>query len=106
MLTVNRQHSDGKLSFPNATDSQLLGFCTGAFAAAAVSSSQDLVQLIPAAVHATVVALYIGLRAAGVALSIDGNTSPSRWSMIVSGLSAKEGTYLLGRFNARNVIFS
>lgn len=106
MLIVSRQHSDGKLSFPTAQDSQLLGFCTGCFAAAAVSSSQDLVQLIPAAVHATVIALHTGLRAAHMALSIDGKTSSSEWSMFVFGVSGKDGACLLERFNSRNVAFS
>lgn len=114
MLTVSRQHSDGQLSYPTAQDSQLLGFCTGALAAAAVSSSQDLNQLVPAAVHAIVVALHTGLRAAHVALSIDGNTSPTvttPWSMVVcpqtggGGAAANNLAGVLERFNLQKVTF-
>ncbi|TWU71000.1 t1pks [Metarhizium rileyi] len=95
------QHSEGQLSFPTPQDSMLLGFCTGSFAAAAVSSSRDLVSFIPAAVHAVVVALYTGLRAAREAQSIHGNVS-SRWSLFVLGVSGDHMTSLLESFNSRN----
>lgn len=101
-LTVGRQHSDRKLSFPTPQDSVLLGFCTGSLAAAAVSSSQDLVSFIPAAVHAVVVALYTGLRAAQEAQSIHGNAS-SPWSLLVLGVSGDQMTTILEGFNSRNV---
>ncbi|KAI1378719.1 polyketide synthetase [Hypoxylon crocopeplum] len=95
-------HSEGKLSYPTTQDSQLLGLCTGALAAAVISSSQDLIHLIPAAVHATVVALHTGLRAAQEALSIDGNISSSRCSMAVLGVSRNEVASSIERFNSRN----
>ncbi|EFY96165.1 polyketide synthase for naphthopyrone YWA1 [Metarhizium robertsii ARSEF 23] len=97
------QHSERKLSFPTPQDSVLLGFCTGSLAAAAVSSSQDLVSFIPAAVHAVVVALYTGLRAAQEAQSIHGNAS-SPWSLLVLGISGDQMTTILEGFNSRNVL--
>ena len=103
LLILNRQHSEGRLSFPTAQDSQLLGFCTGAFAAAAISSSQDLVQLIPAAVHATVISLHTGLRSAQEALSIDSSISSSQCSIFVRGVSRDDVVVLLERFNSKNV---
>ncbi|KAF1952293.1 polyketide synthetase [Byssothecium circinans] len=95
------QHSEGGFAFPTSQDSKLVGFCTGAFAAAAISSSQDLVQLIPAAVHATVVALHTGLRSEQENLTVDGSSS-SRCSMVVLGASENEIASLLERFNSRN----
>ena len=106
MLIISRQHSEGGFSFPTSQDSKLLGSCTGAFAAAAVSCSKDLVQLIPAAVHATVIALHTGLRSGQEALSIDGNTSSSRFSMVVLGVPENRVVSLLESFNSRNVSFS
>ncbi|KAF2464727.1 polyketide synthetase [Lindgomyces ingoldianus] len=101
MLIACRQHSEGGLSFPTGQDSKLVGFCTGAFAAAAVSSSKDLVRLIPAAVHATVIALHTGLRSGQEAPLIDGNTSP-RCSMVILGVCENEVVSLLERFNSRD----
>ncbi|KFG86075.1 hypothetical protein MANI_004812 [Metarhizium anisopliae] len=100
-LTVGRQHSERKLSFPTPQDSVLLGFCTGSLAAAAVSSSQDLVSFIPAAVHAVVVALYTGLRAAQEPQSIHGNASSS-WFLLVLGIAGDHMTTILEGFNSRN----
>lgn len=100
--TVGRQHSERKLSFPTPQDSVLLGFCTGSLAAAAISSSQDLVSIIPAAVHAVVVVLYTGLQAAQEAQSIHGNAS-SPWSLLVLGVSGDQMTTILEGFNSRNV---
>lgn len=103
IVTINRRHADGNLTYPTAQDSRLFGLCTGALAAAAVSSSQDLIQLIPAAVHATVVALHTGLRAEHEALATRENNSASRWSMVVQGVSKDELTRILDLFNIRKV---
>lgn len=61
-------------------------------------------QLIPAAVHVMVVALHTGLRAAQEGQSISGNTSSSRCSMVVIGVSEIEVASLLERFNSRKVM--
>lgn len=102
-LTATRQHSEGRLPFPTDRDSKLLGLCTGALAAAAVSSSHDLTELISAAVHATVIALHTGLRSAEEVMSMDGNNSLSQFSMFVRGISGNEAISLVERFNSRGV---
>lgn len=102
-LIICRQHSEGGFSYPTSQHSKLLGLCTGTFAAAAISCSQDLVQLIPAAVHAVVVALHTGLRSQQESLSVDSKTLPPQYSMVVLGASESEIVPLLERFNLRNV---
>lgn len=100
-LTAIRRHSYSKQTFPSTQNSQLLGFCTGAFAAAAVSSSRDVDELIPAGVHAAVVALHTGLYATEVAQSAGGANSAAPWSMIVQDASRNDVAQALERFNAR-----
>lgn len=80
-----------------------VGFCTGGLAAAAVSASRDLGELVKAGVYAAVVALHTGLRATQVARSIVGPHSASPWSMHVRGASRDDIEPLLERFHQRKV---
>lgn len=103
LTIVKRQHSPGFLPYPTPENSHLLGVGIGAFAAAAISSSEDVIRLVPAAVHAIVVALHTGLRADQEAKSIQGPTTSQSWAMTVAGTSIKETSQMLERFNYENV---
>ncbi|GIZ44770.1 hypothetical protein CKM354_000795900 [Cercospora kikuchii] len=97
-------HSEGRNTYPTASNSRLVGFCTGGLAAAAVSASRDLGELVKAGVYAAVVALHTGLRATQVARSIVGPHSASPWSMHVRGASRDDIEPLLERFHQRKQI--
>lgn len=62
-----------------------------------------MISVIPAAVHAVVVALHTGMRADQEAESIQGMRSSQSWAMTVSGISFEETTQTLERFNSANV---
>ena len=69
-------------------NARVLGLCTGALAAAAVSCSQSTLELIPLAVCAVRVAFRTGLYATDAAQRVA--PSDRSWSMTVSGLASAE----------------
>ena len=72
-------------------NARVLGLCTGALAAAAVSCSRSTLELIPLAVCAVTVAFKTGVYATEAAQRIAPSDSSDRsWSMIVAGLAAGE----------------
>ncbi|KAM3449461.1 hypothetical protein MY3296_006926 [Beauveria thailandica] len=83
------RHSDGQMPYPTAQNSHIIGLCTGALAAAAVSASSNLFNLVPHAVDAVIAALHCGLAASliGRSLSGDDEYAESSWSMLLSGAS-------------------
>jgi naphtho-gamma-pyrone polyketide synthase len=77
---------EGSRPFPTAANTYLVGLCTGSFAAAAISTSQTLSELIPAGIEAVLVAFRTGLRSLELRNDIERpipETSRS-WSMVVS----------------------
>ncbi|KAH9904016.1 hypothetical protein F4778DRAFT_770564 [Xylariomycetidae sp. FL2044] len=77
-------HADA--SSYDAQYTRVIGLCTGAFAAAAVSCSRNTADLIPNAVDAVVTALKTGLLVSRVADRLDqSGGSQQRWAMIVPG---------------------
>ncbi|RAL16794.1 ketoacyl-synt-domain-containing protein [Aspergillus homomorphus CBS 101889] len=76
----------------NASTSRVLGLCTGALAAAAVSCSRSTSELVPLAVKAVIAAFHTGLVVADVTQRIGPSCEADQsWSMIVPGLHAAEG---------------
>ncbi|KAH7120580.1 hypothetical protein EDB81DRAFT_914248 [Dactylonectria macrodidyma] len=71
--------------------SQSIGLCTGALAAAAVSSSRSMLDLIPRAVDAVTVAFRIGMHVTDAAkrVALAQNLDES-WSIIVPGTASYE----------------
>jgi naphtho-gamma-pyrone polyketide synthase len=62
----------------------MVGLCVGSLAAAAVSCSRSLSELVSASVDAVRVALYVGLRVLRTASLFDTSDTPSAtWSVIV-----------------------
>ncbi|KAH7139674.1 hypothetical protein B0J13DRAFT_66577 [Dactylonectria estremocensis] len=71
--------------------SQSIGLCTGALAAAAVSSSRSMLDLIPRAVDAVTVAFRIGMHVTDAATRVaHAQDSDESWSIIVPGTASYE----------------
>lgn len=64
----------------------MVGLCTGSLAAAAISTSRTLFELVPAAIEAVLVAFRTGLRSVEVRQDIEPNAqnTSSSWSMTVA----------------------
>ena len=99
-----RYHGDGSRPFPCPSDTIVLGLCTGSLAAAAISTSTTIVDLIPAAVEAVLTAFRIGLCSMEVRDVIQ-QSSPSAlpaWSVIV-GMEENQALTELNAFSATKV---
>lgn len=104
VLTSSRIHSEGGLEYPTASDTHLLGLCTGAFAAAAVSCSRSLVELLPIAVQTVLVAFRTGLCASRIGNCIEPTATGSReWSILVPGMDSQTVEDSLAKFSATKV---
>ena len=74
----------------------MLGVCTGALAAAAVSCSRSVLELVPMAVDAVAVAFRTGMHVMEVAKRIESSdASDQSWSIIVPGLASAEVVHRL-----------
>ncbi|OLN87699.1 Conidial yellow pigment biosynthesis polyketide synthase 3 [Colletotrichum chlorophyti] len=99
-------HDGQGQTYPQASDSYLAGLCVGSLAAAAVSCSRSLNDLVTAGVDAVIVALHVGLRVLRAASLFDtattGSTISSAWSMIVpeSALPRASAEDTLNRFRS------
>ncbi|KAH8672377.1 hypothetical protein BGZ61DRAFT_537012 [Ilyonectria robusta] len=71
--------------------SQSIGLCTGALAAAAVTCSRSILDLVPLAVDAVTVAFRIGMHVTDAAKRVaQSNDSDESWSIIVPGTASFE----------------
>ncbi|KAI9742330.1 MAG: hypothetical protein M1818_003863 [Claussenomyces sp. TS43310] len=84
------------IEYPNAADSYVIGTCTGGFAAAAISSSKTIAELIPAGIEAVLIALRFGICAleAKNRLSISESERAS-WSAIVGDITEEKASELI-----------
>ncbi|KAK0637053.1 hypothetical protein B0T17DRAFT_588016 [Bombardia bombarda] len=76
-----------------ARNSHVLGICTGALAAAAVSCSHNTVDLIPLAVDAVIVSFRAGLHVTDMARRVEpfkGSLDDKSWSIVVPGLASAD----------------
>ncbi|KAF7552262.1 hypothetical protein G7Z17_g4428 [Cylindrodendrum hubeiense] len=73
--------------YPTPQDTYCLGICTGSFAAAAISCSRSLAELISLAIEATVVAFRTSLSSLILKKDIVANEEEisQSWSVVVSG---------------------
>ncbi|OGM44778.1 polyketide synthetase PksP [Aspergillus bombycis] len=86
--------------YPSASDCHLIGLCAGLLSAAAVSSSTNVGELIPAAVEAVVVALRLGLCVLKVRELVNSDqASSTSWSVLISGISEKDASQLIAEFS-------
>ena len=72
-------------------NARILGLCTGALAAAAVSCSRSTLELIPMAVDTVIVAFRTGMHVTDIAQRVAPSDASDRsWSIIVPGLASAE----------------
>ena len=85
LLTMISYYGEGSRPYPSACSSYVIGLCTGSFAAAAISTSQTLSELLPAAIEAVLAAFRTGLCSMEVRDDIDQmpQTTLPIWSVIV-----------------------
>jgi noranthrone synthase len=89
-----RQFDDTAIPYPRSDSSYVMGICTGSLAAAAVSCSTSLSDLLPIAVQTVLVAFRLGLCAQEVRdrieISMEDRAKP--WSVVSDVLSQDAGT--------------
>ncbi|KAF7158913.1 hypothetical protein CNMCM5623_004092 [Aspergillus felis] len=74
-----------------AQDSAVLGICTGALAAVAVSCSRSTLELIPIAVDTVVIAFRTGKLVADITRTLEPLHAPVQsWSIFIRGLTSAE----------------
>ena len=102
--TTCRYFSEGSRKYPLPESDYVLGLCTGSFAAAAISTSQTIFDLIPASVEAVLVAFRTAL--CSLDLRKDIEQSPSQhgrsWSVSVN-LAESEAKASLREFCTNKV---
>lgn len=104
VLTFHSHYGDRGEIYPLASDSYIVGLCTGLLASAAISSSRTMGELIPAAVETVTVALRVGLFVQKTRDLIDCNQGKTQsWSMVISGSDEKETDALLNEFSRQKV---
>lgn len=83
----------------------MLGLCTGALAAAAISSCSTLSELLPAAVQTVQVAFRLGLCVVDVRDRIEAPSEsiPHEWSIVFPGLEPKLAVLAIEDFCKANV---
>ena len=104
LLTHIRYHGDGSRPFPSSLDTTVIGLCTGSLAAAAISASATVFELLPAAVEAVLIAFRTGLRSVEVRNDIEQGSrgvSPV-WSVIV-GMEEDTALKALNAFSRAKV---
>jgi hypothetical protein len=81
-----RYYGSGSKSFPSPANTFVLGPCTGGFAAAAISCSQSLADVIPNGIEATIAAFKTALCSflVGRSLSRVQAMQPKSWSVALN----------------------
>ncbi|KAI4254023.1 MAG: hypothetical protein LQ352_003346 [Teloschistes flavicans] len=86
-------------SYPDQSDTYLLGLCTGALSAAAIGCSKTLSELLPAAVQTVAVAFRLGLFVMRFRDGIEQSSGKAPvWSVLFPGLSAEKAEGELENF--------
>ncbi|KAK4656805.1 Type I Iterative PKS [Podospora pseudocomata] len=97
---------DSAKPYPRANDSYVLGVCTGSLAAAAISCSSSLSELLPIAVQTALIAFRVGLCALEMRDRLE-TSVPDRarpWSAVVSGLMPQVAQALVKEFCDGNAL--
>ena len=84
-----------------------MGICTGSFAAAAISTSQTLSELVPAGVEAVLVAFKTGLRSLEVRDDVETPIADASrsWSVVLS-IEEAQATKIVETFVSKKVSLS
>jgi naphtho-gamma-pyrone polyketide synthase len=107
LTTMNRYFAEGSRPFPSAANSYLVGLCTGSFAAAAISTSQTISELVPAAIEAVLTAFRTGLCSLELRNDIESpvHDISRSWSAVVSAEEA-QAAECIQTFSSANVSLS
>lgn len=106
VLTLpNSYYGDLGHAYPSVNESFIIGLCTGQLAAAAVSSSRTVGELIPVAIETVVLALRLGVCVLKIQELVESNKSVSSWSVLVSGIREQEAQELIQKYAEKNVSF-
>ncbi|ESZ99281.1 PksA [Sclerotinia borealis F-4128] len=86
--------------YPQAPSSYLAGICTGTLAAAAVSYSQSLFELVPVAIQVLIISFRAGVLAVEVKthVSLDDNTGAS-WAVLYPELTIEKANSCIKSFS-------
>ena len=77
-------YGEGLQTYPSPSESYIVGLCTGLFAAAAISSSRSVVELLPVAIEAVLVAFRSGLLVLECRNRLELSTATtSSWSVVL-----------------------
>ncbi|KZF26353.1 polyketide synthase [Xylona heveae TC161] len=91
------QHGDK--AYPVASETYMIGLCTGTLAAAAISSCRTLSELLLAAVQTVVVAFRAGLCTVDLRNRIEPSITEARsWSMVVPGIKSDQASQAIKDF--------
>ncbi|KAL9102125.1 MAG: hypothetical protein Q9163_002686 [Psora crenata] len=97
--TAISYYAGASQTYPLAAETHISGLCTGLLAAAAISSSRAIADLLPAAIEAVLIAFRTGLRTMEVRDRIcKRSTMSPNWSVVVSGLEEKAADAALKDF--------
>lgn len=102
--TFIKQYGRPGRPYPSANDAYVLGLCTGSLAAAAVSTSSSLSELLPAAVQTVHVAFRLGLCVVDMRDRIEPRHGdpPKPWSAVFPGLNPTQAQEKLDEFCTEN----
>lgn len=102
---MNREFEDVGKPYPRTDDSYVLGLCTGSLAAAAISSSSSLSELLPIAVQTVLIAFRLGLCALDMRDRLEMWTKDrgQPWSVVISDLEPQSAVAVIKEFCEANV---
>lgn len=102
---MGRDFNAAGKQYPQAQDSYVLGLCTGALAAAAVSSSSSLSELLPIAVQTVLISFRLGLCVTDMRDRLELSTEERNksWSIVVNS-SPERTAGAIAEFCKANVL--
>lgn len=105
LTLLNSYYGDLGHAYPSVNENFIIGLCTGQLAAAAVSSSRTVGELIPVGIETVVLALRLGICVLKVQELVESSKSVSSWSVLVSGIREHEAQELIQNYAKKNVSF-
>ena len=105
-MILHSYYGEASRTYPLAAETHINGLCTGLLAAAAISSSKAIADLIPAAIEAVLIAFRTGLRTMEVRDRVcQRSTTFKNWSVVISGLDEQTAVVALKDFSREKVLY-
>ena len=106
-MIMHSYYGEASRTYPLAAETHINGLCTGLLAAAAISSSNAIADLIPAAIEAVLIAFRTGLRTMEVRDRVcQRSTTFKNWSVVIAGLDENIAVTVLKDFSREKVYLS